>query len=727
MRRPLSDAGLIFILILLILKLIIPDVPVDISGIESHTVSVSARLVRKEVKIKDGEETLIWYIQTPLYKGSEICPNSKDMVMCFMSQSADDCLLGTRVTVRGSIRGFEPATNPGVFDSAKYYRIMHVAFRMFDAVPEAADESTVTPYYRLCNRLQRLRSNIGILCDLCFDEEDSGIIRGILLGDKSYLDADTKVMYSRNGIAHILAISGLHISMLGTGLAFLLKKCRVNTPIRCSIVILLMILYGIMTGMAASAARAIIMFSFRMTAEILKRTYDAATALTIAAVMVLTANPSYLFYSGFQFSFGAICAVLLVIPILEDVFPKLVSGGLSVNIITLPIYLHNYYYFPILSVLLNLYIIPLMSVLLGMSIVAVAGCVIYIPLGRILAFPVHLILRIYEYSCRLCDLIPWNRYVTGKPAVVLTMVYIILIALILVFRSRQTRMQILLHLCAAGIILTIRLYPGISVTTIDVGQGDGIYISDNSGTDIMIDGGSSSVSEVGKYRLAPFLFSQGVASLDAVFITHLDSDHYIGLLEMIEDGGLSSPRIEHLYLTCAEEASGSETYERIVDAAVTQNIPIDIIRQGDIYRRGGLYLECLYPDESCTGEDTNDESLVMHLRYRNTHMLFTGDLGGSGETALCSVINNVVRPEDTLILKVAHHGSRYSTYDEFLDRSGPDIALISAGRKNRYGHPHAELIERLTSRSIPYFNTARYGAIRVDVTRRGVNVRGYLK
>ena len=133
----------------------------------------------------------------------------------------------------------------------------------------------------------------------------------------------------------------------------------------------------------------------------------------------------------------------------------------------------------------------------------------------------------------------------------------------------------------------------------------------------------------------------------------------------------------------------------------------------------------LYP----TGEEPiehsgNDYSLVLDMHYENLEILYTGDISSDAEQNLLetSPFSGEIR-----VLKCPHHGSRYSTYDEFLDRSGPDIALISAGRKNRYGHPHAELIERLTSRSIPYFNTARYGAIRVDVTRRGVNVRGYLK
>lgn len=699
----------------------------DYSGIDGSFICIRGVLVKTETKIKDSEKSLICYVRDPVLEAASVklCSSHRDMVICYMKDVRDVPPLGSYVTLEGRARCFSSPTNPGMFDYAGYYSVMNIGFSMTDSDIISADNSGITAYWRLKASLNSFRDNVALMCDLTFPGEDAGILRGILLGDKSALDAETRSMYSRNGIAHILAISGLHISMLGTGIAALLKKIRVPAVISDISVMVLMILYGIMTGLAASAFRAIIMFSLRMTADIIHRTYDMATALVVAAVMILSVQPEYIFYSGFQFSFGAIAAILLIAPVLEDVMPRIIAGGLSINAFTLPVYLHNYYYYPLLSMLINLYIIPLMSLLLGVSVLSLAACAIFIPLGRLMGLVSHLILMIYEYSCRLCDLVSWNRYVTGKPGIMSTIIYVVILAIVIIFHHKMTRLQILMNLAVAGGILTLSLHAGISVTLVDVGQGDGIYITDNMGTDIMIDGGSTSVRNVGKDRISPFLFSQGTASLDAVFITHLDADHYNGILELMEDDGKNTPRIDNLFLTSSAKAGNSPAYREIISAASEASIPVHIITGGDVYEKGALRLKCLYPDPECSGADTNAESLVMHLCYGRIHMLFTGDLEAYGEEALDLKLPEEIRPEDTLILKVAHHGSRYSSEDRFLELSGPDIALISAGKNNSYGHPHEELTKRLDLRDIPWFSTSDHGAIRVDILKDDVKVTGF--
>ncbi|MCR5595435.1 MAG: DNA internalization-related competence protein ComEC/Rec2 [Lachnospiraceae bacterium] len=747
MRRPLATAGLIFILILLIIQLIFPLNIADYSSYDGNIITVTGRLSRVEYKPKDDGLNKIWYLSkadsgsdhidtepdNEVITGTDIIPDN-DMIMCYMAEDTPETMLGTIVTVSGNVRSFRPATNPGQFDARRYYAIEHIAFSMTGTRVLWCDRSDISLNWRIKNRLSVIRTRIGALCDLCFDADDSALIRAMLLGDKSAMSPDTRSLYSRNGVAHILAISGLHISMLGMGLVTVLRKCRIPAFASSVTAMILMIMYGMMTGMAASAARAIIMFSLRMTADIVHRTYDMATALIIAAVLILIDQPAYLFYSGFQFSFGAICAVLMILPLLDDIFPKLLSGSLSINIVTLPIYLHNYYYFPMISVILNLYIIPLMSVLLGCAMIALAGCAIFIPLGKILSFPTHLILLLYEWSCRLADLLPINRFVSGKPKTISLVIYIFLVAIILLFKKKQTKLQIILNLSFACVMLTTSLRTGIDIELIDVGQGDGIYITDNCGTDIMIDGGSTDVTDVGTYRIAPFLFSKGVSSLDAVFITHLDADHYNGILEMVNDRGLTMPKIKGLYLTSSTHLAGGEAYTELISAAENAEVPVYTVIAGDRFKCGAITFRCLYPDSSCTGEDPNSESLVLDMNYRDIHMLFTGDLCGVGEEALTDMLrgNNMLKAEaggasDKItdvyyILKCAHHGSKSSTYDDFLDALGPDLTLISAGRDNSYGHPNPETIERLDARNIPHYCTIDYGALDIHIQGDTVEV-----
>lgn len=743
MRRPLATVGLFFILILLIVQLIFPSGPADYGRFDGDTVSATGTLSRIEYRNKEDGIRTIWYLEDVSFASEEFTIPDNDMLMCYMDlDEADDLTagydedgtsraigtplnpsLGSTVTVCGRIRTFSSPTNPGQFDMAGYYDMCHIATSMTGTEAVSVDSSHLTPAWRIRDRLSHIRTNIGLLCDMCFDGDDSSVIRAMLLGDKSAMNPDTRSLYSRNGIAHILAISGLHISMLGMALVTVMKKLRFPISMSAAAAIVLMIMYGTMTGMAASAARAVIMFSIRMLADIVHRTYDMTTALVIAAVLVLIEQPAYLFYSGFQFSFGAITAVLLILPLLEDVFPKLPAGSLSINIVTLPIYLWNYYYFPLISVVLNLYIIPLMSILLACAIVAVAGCALYIPLGKVLALPVHLILIIYEWSCRIADKLPVNRFVSGKPSIISCVIYAMIVGFVLFFHKKQTRLQIMMNLIFAGVMLTARWRTGIDITLIDVGQGDGIYITDNCGTDILIDGGSSDVSDVGAYRIGPYLYSRGVSEIDAAFITHLDADHYNGILEMLNDGGLTMPHIDTLYLTSSSVLMGGKAYESLISAAESGHTQVRTVTAGDEFESGELRFICLYPDSSCHGEDTNNESLVLDMEYNAIHVLFTGDLGGDGETALTKKIGNYIFPDDYLILKCAHHGSKNSTYEPFLDMAGPDLVVISAGHDNSYGHPNQETIDRLDDRGIPHYCTIEHGALDVHISGSSVTIK----
>ncbi len=760
MRRPLAVAGSCFILVLLIIQLLFPAGLPDYSSIDGKHITVRGVLDRIEHKQSDGQVRTIWYVKdvqiyahgmstgtdetdTPgpnnvAADGYEAEIPDKSTILCYMDEDVPKMPVGACVVLSGRVRNFESARNPGQFDMKKYYALDHIIFSMTAVNITSVDTSHITLLNRLKNRLSVIRDRIGAMCDLCFMPDDSSVIRAMLLGDKSAISPDMKSLYARNGISHILAISGLHISMIGEAIVLLMRKARIPRSVSSITVVILMVMYGMMTGMAASAFRAVVMFSLRQVAELVHRTYDMATALVIAACLVLIEQPAYLFYSGFQFSFGAITAVLLILPVLSEVLPKLVAGGAAVTVVTLPVYLYNYYYYPVISVILNLYIIPLMSVLLACAIIAIAGCAVYIPLGRLIAIPVHLILALYEWSCRISDLMPYNRFVTGQPSAAAIAVYVLIVGSIIFFSGKLANMQIILGMLFACVMLTTNLRTGIDICLIDVGQGDGIYITDNCGTDILIDGGSSDVSDVGTYRIGPFLYSQGVSEVDAAFITHLDADHYNGILEMLSDSGTTMPHIKALYLTSSSVKMRGEAYDALVEAAAAGHTEVYTVTAGDVFESGALRLSCLYPNNTCNGIDTNNESLVLDMEYagshrplgascRSVHILFTGDLGGEGETAVTEKLREYMDPEDLLILKCAHHGSKNSTYEPFIEASGPDLVIISAGIDNPYGHPNTETIERLDSHGIPHFCTIDYGELDVHIHGDEIEVIPYIK
>ena len=739
MRRPLATVGLFFIFLILIFQLIIPHHYPDFSSLDKQSIRLCGQLIRREYKQKDNVMQEILYVDIQnILSGENLSegtyPDLKGLqIVCYVNSSnpipLDEKLppLGSEVILTGKLSSFAETRVPGMFDARKYYETIGISAALHNAeLSEYIAPSSL--YWKLTNKLSYIRSTCGMLSDLCFTESDSGVVRTMLLGDKSYLDADLKTIYSSCGLAHILAISGLHISLLGMSFYTILRKMRLHAVISAIFSIILMILYGLMIGFGASTIRAIVMFSIRMLAGVLHRTYDATTAVVIAAILILIGQPMYIFYSGFQFSFGAIMAIFFISPILESIIPSRILANTSINIVTLPIQLNSYYYFPLISIPLNIILIPLMAVLLICMLITLAVGAVFIPLGKLLGISVHIILLFVRLACELSMKLPITHMITGKPTALQIFLYITLLLITLIFEKHQTSFQLLLHIVACSVILTLHISFGTDVTLLDIGQGDCIYITDNAGTDIMIDGGSSDISGVGEYRITPFLLSRGVSCLDAVFITHLDEDHYNGILELINNTDSLTPSISALYLTEATIASNGPDYEALVHAAARANIPIKKVSQGDTFRSARFTLECLYPGPSYSDESTNSQSLVMLLTTPNAKMLFTGDIEGDGERAITDILSNSIQNKNqyTTILKLAHHGSKNSTSDEFLDIFSPDIGLISSGQNNRYGHPHAQTISRLANHSVSYYNTAELGTLKIHIGQNNSSLRSYL-
>lgn len=246
----------------------------------------------------------------------------------------------------------------------------------------------------------------------------------------------------------------------------------------------------------------------------------------------------------------------------------------------------------------------------------------------------------------------------------------------------------------------------LKVIMLDVGQGDGIYIRTPSGMHILIDGGSSDVSEVGKYRLEPFLESQGVKELDYVFITHGDGDHTSGIVEMLNNQTLGI-KIHTIVLTT--EKTIDESLLKIVKLAFQNDTKVVVMEKGEYIQDEEMTLTCLSPAKDYDGEVGNASSMVLDLQYREFDMLFTGDLEQEGEKELAE--SWILRDYD--ILKVGHHGSKNSTSEDLLEAVRPEIAFISAGKENQYGHPHQETLERLSEAGCKIFSTQECGAISI--------------
>lgn len=524
----------------------------------------------------------------------------------------------------------------------------------------------------------------------------------------------------------------------------ILCKLKIPKLITICFSIWFMYCYGIMTGMSVSAVRAIVMFGFRIAAELCKRTYDMLTAMTIAAISILIEQPLYLYHSGFLFSFGAILGIGLLAPVIEENWigssktSKIMSTNLAVSVFTFPVYLNFYYEYPLYSLFLNLLIIPGTSLLVVDGLLSIVGAAWKIWLGKCLAMPAGFLLWLYEICCTFFLWLPGNRRIIGRPAMWQIAIFVLLLCLVMTWSKKAVKLQVWMCLLIAFLCITMKPSQGFQITFLDVGQGDCIYIADGSGGHYLIDGGSSTKSETGTYQMLPFLKAKGINVLDAVYITHMDEDHYNGIEELIVQTEQSGIRIRKLILPELCETNQTTEYKEMVSLASQQEIPVFYMNTGDRMQHGKMQLTCLYPDgcreksnpaEKCSHErlTSNEESMVLYLEYGEFTALFTGDLEGEGEEAVRRRLAQMMQTGEKInLLKVAHHGSKNSTSEEFLEVLKPQLSIISCGKDNRYGHPHEETLEHLNNIGSKVMATTDYGAITVEVNME-VRVYGFKK
>lgn len=676
--------------------------------------------------------------------------------------------IGNRVTVKGTCRLFEEAAGEGQFDSRLYYRIQGISYFVTGCQVTLEDEGFLP-----CEQgLFAARRYLSGVLTKSLPPKYAGIMQAVFLGEKGGLDEEIKELFQRNGISHILAISGLHISFLGMGIFRFLKKLRVPSLAGAAFSAIFIISFGIMTGQSASTIRSVIMFLLFLLAGLCGRTYDMLTAAAISGAALLLKQPLYIYHSGFLLSFGAVMGIALLIPAIENVLPKepaaqamilnrskkekilrslkrkirsSLIASLSISLATLPIQLFFFYTFPLYSVFLNLFIIPLMGLLMAAGSAGLFLSCLAPFWGGLFMTPCKWILLVCEGLCRLFDGLPGGNPVLGKPELWQAVIYYGIL-LWLVFKTKSSEKDFvkeknldkkpwekkvmqkkklngkgnILLLMAGVFILCLRLRGATALTMLDIGQGDCMVLEEKSGYNVLVDGGSSDVSEVGRYRIIPFLKSHGISSLDYVFVSHADSDHISGILEILSDDGKERIKIKHLVLT--KFAISDPAYEELLAYADIAGAEVLIVSEGDRFEIGDTRWECLYPGINEEG-DGNDQSMVLFMECGGIGTLFTGDLPGEREEKVIKRLGQ----RNIGVLKVAHHGSGYSTTEAFLEGCLPAAALISAGKDNPYGHPHKEVLERLEDTGCRVYGTFSKGAVTIRYGKRKYSVLTYKK
>lgn len=666
---------------------------------------------------------------------------------------------GNKIRVYGKLNVAREASNPGQFDAFRYYAGQGI-YATVRAIKTEVLDSRV---FHVTQAMYRLKEKIKYILSELYMENEAGILTAMLVGDKTLLPDEIKELYQRSGISHILAISGLHISLLAMGLYRLLIRFGIPPIARIPMTAAFLLFYVLFSGGSTSAWRATVMCLILLLSYGKRRSYDMLSALSAAAIVLTAMSPLELYAAGFLLSFGAVLGVAAAKEIegamkrrrkqhwanrqqrtrrLFAIENALLYSG-TITCVTTPVSLLFFYEFSPYSVLLNLLVLPFVSVLLLGGLCSLAVGVFSIEAAALAAGGVHLLLGWYEVVCTTAQKLPFAQILVGEPnSWQIAGYYAVSVwAFFLLVRKKKTEHQrarrqrtipLWISLCLFVFAWGILLFPnhqGFRLSFLDVSQGDCIVVTTKENKTLLFDCGSTDVGAVGKYRLTPFLKQQGIAVIDVATVSHMDADHVNGIKELLlqmrpysgkgaavcgYDGSISIAE-----LVLPEVLEPSESYLELVALAEEKQVAVRFLEAGGrlIEQSGGVELTCLSPKNAVKSE--NDTSLVFLLETKEAEIWLMGDAGIEVERSLLPTIKalraeakeEVNTAEKLCILKAGHHGSRTSSNTAFLRILEPDIAVLSCGYRNRYGHPHKEVLEALEALEITVYRTDLDGAV----------------
>ncbi len=562
------------------------------------------------------------------------------------------------------------------------------------------------------------------MIDQNFGEQAAPLAKALLIGYKNELDREEKLAFSRVGLSHIMAVSGLHVGFLLAPFWMIVPwfwTFRYGRQAGLILLLLLLFFYAGLTGFSASVSRASITGGFIMYGRLFNKVRDSKNLTALAALLILLMNPGELFGIGFQLSFSAVYIILLTAPILNRSLPvrirfrwygqplTIVLVSVIVQIGLFPLLSYYFGEFSLIGPLANALFVPLLTIVVPFAL-------FLLPVSALSQAAAFFLNRLNVYALNFLDYFvtltsqwdgSWIQIQTENPLLFLVWACAILLAASLhIARLRWKLTAGLLVLCCLN--LTTDIYqklsrPEMKITVFDVGQGDATLVQSPAGKYFLIDTGTWSPDyNSGRSVILPHLKAEGIDKLDAVFLSHPHADHIGGIVDLIRETG-----IDTIYNSGFQY--DSRLYATYLKEAAQKGIPVKPLGEGmSINIDPSMRIFVLGPAPGMRSTDPNQHSLILELIYGDTEFLFLGDAGKEQEDRLLKAFGSFV---ETDLLKVGHHGSRTSSSPELLTRAKARIAVVSLDITNRFGHPHPEAIRRIRQSGSELLFTSLEGAL----------------
>ena len=647
----------ILVLIITIIRLSIPN--------KSHIKGNSFTGIITKIEIKEDKTNL--YI------------TNKETIIAYTYNKLN-IKLGDKVKVYGEFIKPSSNTTNYLFNYKKYLERKNIFYLVkIESIKKLKSNNNI--YYYLKNKLI---SHLG----------NNPYLNTFLVGDKSLLRETVKRSYQENGISHLFAISGMHITLLSSIIKKLLEKLKLQEENLFKVTTIILLLYLFLVGLSPSILRGVLFFILFSLNNIYYFYIKPVNLFLIVLSISLLINPNYIFDVGFLYSYAISLSLLISSKYLEGSYLKsLLKVSFISFLVSIPITLYNFYQINLLSIIYNLFFVPLVSIIIfPFTLITI----IIKPLEPIY----NILISILENISLLLNNINITKLVFKRLPLFVYIIYFIIIFLYLIKRNKKILIPLI-------VLLTIHyLIPYVDksdyIKMIDVGQGDSILLhSDNK--NILVDtGGSYKEGNIFYNTHLPLFKSKGIKKLDYLIFSHGDKDH-IGEANTL----INSFKVDKIIIN----SNRLNYYEK------------QLPKNKTIIGEEGLTIKLkdfTLVELNTNLDDENDSSGVYLLNYKNINVLLTGDASKRSEEY---ILDNYELPHIN-ILKVGHHGSKTSTSERLLKEINPNIALISCGKDNKFNHPNKETINVLNKYKVKYYRTDKQGTITINLNNNKIITEG---
>jgi competence protein ComEC len=740
----------------------------------------------------------------------ESLPLTGGLRLGFTPKNANDALpdlhTGDEIAVLTQARLPQVYHDAGAFDRRAFLAQQNIdlqATLRSVALLEKLSTAEPSPAIRLARFRARLRNSL----DAMFPDSPAtaGVLRAMLLGDRSFVDRAESVDFQRTGTFHVLVVAGLHVGALTFFLFWISRRLRLPQTLSTLLILGVLFSYVLVVEQRPPVLRAALMAGIVILAGFFYRRIELLNSAGLAALILLVSRPLALLDASFQLSFLAIgCIAGVALPWMERTLqpyvralsgwrditrdatfsPKLVQCRLDVRdamaLITnkfsapfarktedalivgtrwsfriaelltlslvlqlgmLPLMAQNFHRVPLLGVFANLFAVPLTGLIVPFGFASLGASFAFPATGRILGIPLGWLVGLQAHMVSCFANLPHGSYrIPGPPAWTIVLFFLAGVALCVILRTTRTAKPWITWTVACVFSLAtllIAVHPfrpattsgSLEVVILDVGQGDSILVVSPKGSTLLIDGGGAFHGfrgreehlgpDPGEDAVSPYLWSRGIKTLDAVALTHAHQDHIGGLTAVLQNF--------HVRRLLLGRETAAPALALLKELAEKLHIPIEHEIRGQTFDWDGVRVEFLWPEispEEIAPGAKNNDSLVIRLRYRERTILLPGDAEKQAEYAMLS--ENASDKLRADVLKVGHHGSKNSTMPDFLAAIAPQIAIISDGDDNPYGHPSPELLERLKQSGARILRTDQNGEVNILTDGHALSVRCFL-